>query len=51
MAESERMVNYLKAHGVADVKLTVYPEALHDSWTQTYANPELFRWFLQHARP
>jgi len=49
--ESERLVDYLKAHGVPDVKLTIYPEAQHDCWTQTYANPELFRWFLQHARP
>ena len=44
------MVNYLKKLGVQEVKLTVYPEAQHDSWTQTYANPELFAWFLQHSR-
>jgi len=49
--ESERLVDYLKAHGVPDVKLTIYPEAQHDCWTQTYANPELFRWFLEHTRP
>lgn len=48
--ESERMVNYLKKLGVREVKLTIYPEAQHDCWTQTYANPELFDWFLQHAR-
>lgn len=48
--ESERMVNALKKAGCTDVKLTVYPEAQHDSWTQTYANPELFAWFLQHTR-
>ena len=48
--ESEHMVNYLKKHGVKEVKLTIYPEALHDSWTQTYASPELFEWFLQHSR-
>ena len=48
--ESEHMVNMLKKIGCQDVKLTVYPEALHDSWTQTYANPELFAWFLKHSR-
>jgi predicted peptidase len=48
--ESERMVNALKKAGCEDVKLTIYPEAQHDSWTQTYANPELFTWFLQHSR-
>lgn len=50
LEESQRMVNYLKKVGVTDVKLTVYPEAEHDCWTQTYANPELFSWFLQHSR-
>jgi predicted peptidase len=48
--ESERMVEALKKFGVKEVKLTIYPDALHDSWTQTYANPELFTWFLQHSR-
>ena len=48
--ESQRMVDYMKKLGVKEVKLTIYPDALHDSWTQTYANPELFSWFLQHSR-
>jgi predicted peptidase len=51
LAESQRMVDFLKNRfGVRDVKLTVYPEAEHDCWTQTYANPELFAWFLRHSR-
>ncbi len=48
--ESERMVAALKSIGCADVKLTIYPEAQHDCWTQTYANPELFAWLLKHSR-
>ncbi len=48
--ESERMVKLLKKYEVREVKLTIYPEAQHDSWTETYANPELFQWFLQHSR-
>jgi predicted peptidase len=48
--ESERMVNYMRKLGVKEVKLTIYPDAQHDCWTQTYANPELFGWFLQHSR-
>jgi predicted peptidase len=47
--ESRRMVRALKACG-GDVRLTIYPEADHDSWTETYANPELYEWFLQHKR-
>ena len=50
LAESEHMVNHLKKQGVSDVKLTIYPDAQHDSWTETYANPELFEWFLKHSR-
>jgi predicted peptidase len=34
----------------APVKFTVYPTANHDSWTETYTNPELYRWFLKHRR-
>jgi predicted peptidase len=34
----------------ADVKWTVYPGVDHDSWTRTYANPELYAWFLKHRR-
>jgi len=49
-AESERMVNALKRVGVKEIELTVYPEADHDSWTQTYANEKLYDWFLKHRR-
>ncbi len=46
---SEEMVASIKACG-GDVKFTVYPDAEHDSWTETYNNPELYKWFLQHKR-
>lgn len=48
--ESERMIAALKHHQVNEAKLTVYPDAGHDSWTRTYANPELYTWFLRHVR-
>jgi predicted peptidase len=32
------------------VKLTVYPEARHDSWTEAYNDPELYQWLLQQKR-
>jgi hypothetical protein len=44
------MVNILKSAGCPDVKLTIYPEAGHDSWTETYDNPELYEWLLRHER-
>lgn len=46
---SEELVEELKRLG-ADVKFTVYPEAGHDSWTETYDNPKLYEWFLSHHR-
>ncbi len=48
--ESERMVAACKRAGCADVKHTVYPEADHDSWTETYENQALYDWFLEHRR-
>lgn len=50
LAESERMVESLKKAGVRDIKLTVYPEAGHDSWSQAYADPDIYDWLLKHAR-
>lgn len=32
-------------------KFTVYPDAGHDSWTETYANPALYTWLLEQKRP
>jgi len=45
--KSKEMVEAVNAAG-GDAKLTVYPEAEHDSWTQTYDNPQLYEWFLSH---
>jgi predicted peptidase len=50
VAESQRMIDALKKAGATDVKLTVYPEAGHDSWSETYKNPEFYEWLLQHRR-
>lgn len=49
LRRSEEMVESLKKHG-GNVKLTVYPEAGHDSWTETYDNPELYEWLLKQKR-
>lgn len=46
---SESMVKALKECD-GKVKLTIYPEATHDSWTETYNNPELYKWFLKHRK-
>lgn len=49
LRRSEEMVQALeKAKG--NVKLTVYPDAMHDSWTATYDNPEVYEWLLAQRR-
>ena len=48
-SRSEEIVTALKKHG-SSIKFTIYPEAGHDSWTKTYDNPELYKWFLKHSR-
>ena len=48
--ESEIMVKAIQKIG-GEVKFTVYPEAGHDSWTETYDNPELYQWLLAYRRP
>jgi predicted peptidase len=50
LEESERMIAALKKAGAKDIELTVYPEAQHDSWTETYNNEKLYGWFLKHER-
>lgn len=46
---SELMVDAVtKAGGKA--KLTVYPEAGHDSWTETYKNNAVYDWLLEQRR-
>ncbi|WP_145048583.1 prolyl oligopeptidase family serine peptidase [Paenibacillus xylanexedens] len=48
LSESQGIVDALLALN-ADVKLTVYPESDHDAWTETYNNPDLYKWFLRHS--
>jgi hypothetical protein len=44
------MVEALKKKGSSNVKFTVYPETGHNSWVEAYNNPELYEWFLAHAK-
>ena len=49
LERSQEMVDGLKKHG-GKPKLTIYPEAGHDSWTETYNNPEFYEWLLEQKR-
>ncbi|MEM1055961.1 MAG: prolyl oligopeptidase family serine peptidase [Bacteroidota bacterium] len=41
------MVDRLRQSG-GTVRFTVYPDARHDAWSETYANPEVYEWLLSH---
>jgi len=47
--KSEEMVSAINVRG-GNARLTIYPDATHDSWTVTYDNPELYDWFLKHRK-
>jgi predicted peptidase len=49
LERSQEMVDALKEKG-GQPKLTVYPEAGHDSWTETYNNPKFYEWLLAQRR-
>ena len=49
LEESVKMVEAVNRRG-GDAKLTVYPENEHDAWSDTYSNPDVFAWLLQHQK-
>lgn len=49
-SRSEAMVKALKDAGAEHVKFTLYPDAGHDAWTETYRNPEVWEWLLKQKR-
>ena len=46
--KSQEMVDAINECG-GKAKLTIYPEAGHDSWTESYNNQDLYDWFLEHS--
>ena len=49
VGETLLLVEALRETGRA-VKLTVYPDVGHDSWTRTYADPSVYAWLLRQRR-
>lgn len=43
------IIKALKQNG-CEPKLTIYPLAGHDSWTETYNNPKLYEWLLEQRK-
>jgi predicted peptidase len=49
--KSQEMVDAIKAAGGTKVELIVDPDAGHDSWTNAYDDPGLYKWLLEQKRP
>jgi len=49
IADAAKMIKALKDCG-NNARFTIYPLSNHDSWTETYNNPELYEWFLSNRR-
>lgn len=47
-SKSTAMVEAIKKLGGEKAKLTIYPGVNHNSWSQTYANKEVYDWLLSH---
>lgn len=53
------VINYRESTTMADAlyrvgnnaRLTIYPDAGHDSWTETYNDPKFYEWLLSHRKP
>ena len=50
VAWAESLAQRLERCG-GKVRLTVYPDAGHDAWTRTYADPAFLDWLLAQRRP
>jgi predicted peptidase len=47
---SQMAMRWFEREKAPNAKLTVYPEAKHDSWTQTYDNPEVWEWLFAQKK-
>ncbi len=47
--ESVKMVDAVN-RCKGNAKLTIYPENGHDAWSDTYSNPQVFAWLLEHKK-
>lgn len=47
---TQKMIDAIKEAGGEKAKITIYKGVGHNSWSETYANEELYKWFLTHSR-
>lgn len=47
---TQKMIDAIKEAGGEKAKITIYKGVGHNSWSETYANEELYKWLLSHTR-
>lgn len=48
--ESKQIHEYLQSIGHENLKMTLYPDLKHDSWTRTYGNREVYDFLLKSRK-
>ena len=51
ISESRRLISMVQDTGNPNAKLTELPSVGHDSWTNTYQTPALYKWLLSQSNP
>jgi len=49
ISETKNLVDKLKSCG-GNVEFTIYPNARHDAWTETYNNDKIYEWLLSQSK-
>lgn len=50
LVESQRMIDYANSKDGENARLTIYSGVDHDSWSATYASPEMWEWLFSQRR-
>lgn len=50
LSASTKIVDAIKEQGGTKIKFTVYEGVGHNSWSETYANQDLYHWLLKQRR-
>ena len=50
LKRSQDMITAIEEAGGKRAKLTIYPGVGHNSWSETYANEDVYTWLLSHQQ-
>jgi predicted peptidase len=50
LKQCQQIIAAIEAAGNKEAHMTVYPKVGHDSWTETYANEDVYKWLLSQRK-